>query len=381
MTTLASPGVRSPQPPASPADARVITPSLGTRFSGINSALLAVGPELARHIPIVATGFKLTPVMPLIRLRTALRIFRRGPKRIWHARRNVEMVAGLFLRHVLRYPLILVWTSHALRRHTRFTRFCYHRMDAVIATTRKAASFLDCPAQVVYLGVDLKVYHPPTTAVREIAGKNLPGKRNLGLFGRIRASKGTGDLVAALIALLPRYPDWGAVIIGQATAQELAYEQGLKNQLAAAGLAERVRFVGFIPDLREIPGWYRALDLVVCASRAEGFGLPCLEGMASGCPVVATTAGAWPEIISEGEDGWLARIADPADLARALEKALATDEPTLAEMGRRACAKVTRDFAIEREAAGLLKVYRMLLASHDTSPAAARANSPDQPPI
>ena len=350
-----------PGPLSSPADARVITPSLGTRFSGINSTLLAVGSELARHIPIVATGFQLSPVVPLVPLGTALRVFRRGPPRIWHARRNVEMIAGLFLRHVLRYPLILLWTSAAQRRHTWLTRWCYHRMDALVATTRKAAGFLDRPAQVVYHGVDLRVYHPPPDGRREREKKNLPGKRNLGVFGRVRASKGTGDLVAALIAVLPRHPDWGAVIIGQATAQELAYEQGLKNQLAAAGLSGRVRFVGFIPDLREIPGWYRALDLVVCASRAEGFGLPCLEGMASGCPVVATTAGAWPEIISEGEDGWLARTNDPADLACALEKALATEPETLAAMGRRACAKVARDFAIEREAAGLLKVYQTLL--------------------
>lgn len=91
--------------------------------------------------------------------------------------------------------------------------------------------------------------------------------------------------------------------------------------------------------------------------------MTCLEGMASGCPVVATTAGAWPEIVTPGEDGWIARANDRADLARALENALATDAETMAAMGRRACAKVTRDFAIEREAAGLLTVYQALFDS------------------
>lgn len=93
--------------------------------------------------------------------------------------------------------------------------------------------------------------------------------------------------------------------------------------------------------------------------------MTCLEGMASGCPVVATTAGAWPEIVTPGEDGWIARANDRADLARALENALATDAETMAAMGRRACAKVTRDFAIEREAAGLLTVYQALFDSAD----------------
>jgi glycosyltransferase involved in cell wall biosynthesis len=342
-------------------DVRVVTPSLGLRFSGINSTLISVGSELARHIPIVATGFGLTPAVPKMPLVSALRALRRGPQRIWHARRNIEMIVGLLLRRVLRYPLILLWTSAGQRRHSWITRFCYRRMDGVVATTRKAAEYLDCPARIVYHGVDIRVYYPPADREMERKGKSLPGVRNLGLFGRIRPGKGTGDLVAALINVLPRHPEWGAVIIGQTAVNNLAYASILKHRLRAAGLQDRVRFAGFIRDFRDIPGWYRALDLVVCASRSEGFGVTCLEGMASGCPVVATTAGAWPEIVAEGEDGWLARARDPADLARALECALSTDTGTLAAMGRRAREKAVRDFSIEREAAGLLAVYHELL--------------------
>jgi mannosyltransferase len=265
-----------------------------------------------------------------------LRVFRKGPRRIWHARRNIEMVAGLFLKHVLRYPLILLWTSAAQRHHSWFTRFLYRRMDGLIATTRKAASFLKCPATVVHHGVNVRTYHPPEDRDSERRDKVLPGRRNAGVFGRVRPQKGTGDLVAALMEVLPRHPDWGVVIIGQTTEEHRGYERELKNKLRDAGLEKRVRFIGFIPDFREIPSWYRALALVVCASRTEGFGVTCLEAMASGCPVVATDAGAWPDLITEGEDGWLAKAGQAADLARALDLAFATDEKDLAVMGHRA---------------------------------------------
>jgi len=359
-----------------PDSARVIAPSLGRRFSGINATMIAVIPEIARRVPILATGYHLSPNVPQASLAAVLQVSRRGPRRIWHARRNTDMLLGLVLRYVLRFPLILLWTSAAQRRHTWITRFYYRHMDAIIATTRKAAGFLDRPATVVYHGVDVSVYRPPADRAAERAARALPGRRNLGVFGRIRPQKGTGDLVEALVRVLPRFPDWGAVVVGAATAEHQAYERELKERLRKAGLADRVLFTGFIDDFDAIPGWYRSLDLVVCASRNEGFGVTCLEGMASGCPVVATEAGAWPELIDEGEDGWLARTGDPEDLARALALALATDVAALAAMGRDARDKVERGFAIESEAQGIVEVYRELFARYGEPPIEVRPEPP-----
>jgi mannosyltransferase len=353
--------LKTPNDAPQPTDARVIVPSLSRRFSGINATLNAVTPEIARQFPIVATGTHIDAHVPKITFRDALRLAKSTPPRIWHARRNVEMLVGLILRHVLRYPILLLWTSAALRRHSWITRFYYRRMDAIIATTRKAAGFLEREAHVVYHGVNVGTFHPPDDPADARRRKQLPGKRNLGIFGRVRPSKGTGDLVDALCEVFPKHPDWGAVIIGQTTEEFRLYEMSLRKKLQAAGIENRVQFIGFIPDSSQIPGWYQALDLVVCASRSEGFGLPCLEAMASGCPVVATTAGAWPEIVSEGQDGWLAQAANPDDLARALSLALSADADTLVAMGQRARGKVIHDFTIEREARGIIAVYQGLL--------------------
>ena len=147
----------------------------------------------------------------------------------------MDMLAGLVLRHVLRYPLILLWTSAAQRRHSWITRFYYRHMDAIIATTRKAAGFLERPATVVYHGVDVRAYHPPADRTAERDLRSLPGRRNLGIFGRIRPQKGSGDLVDALVRVLPRFPDWGAVIVGAATPEHQGYERRSQGAVACRG--------------------------------------------------------------------------------------------------------------------------------------------------
>ncbi len=69
---------------------------------------------------------------------------RRHRVRVWHARRNNEMLVGLLLRSMLRMPLKLVFTSAAQRRHTAYTRWLMRRMDAVIATSTRSGSFCRC---------------------------------------------------------------------------------------------------------------------------------------------------------------------------------------------------------------------------------------------
>jgi mannosyltransferase len=94
----------------------------------------------------------------------------------------------------------------------------------------------------------------------------------------------------------------------------------------------------------------------VCASRQEGFGLPCLEAMASGCAVVATHAGAWPEIVTP-ESGRLVPCADAAAMAAAIEEVL-SHTTTLGAAGRNL---VEQRFAIANEARGIQAVYDRLL--------------------
>src|SRR5690606_36056809 len=137
------------------------------------------------------------------------------PVRVWHARRNPEMLAGLILRDVLRAPLKLVFTSASQRDHTRWTRMLIRRMDEVIATSRKTAAYLEVPATVVMHGIDLDRFHPAPDRAQAARALGLdPARLYAGCFGRVRRQKGTDLFVDAMIALLPRHPNWSAIVAG-----------------------------------------------------------------------------------------------------------------------------------------------------------------------
>ena len=118
--------------------------------------------------------------------------------------------------------------------------------------------------------------------------------------------------------LLPKYPDFTAVVIGFVSVDNRLFVERLKQRIAAAGLSERIRFLGELP-IEEVPLWYQRISIYVFASRVEGFGLTMLEAMAAGDAVVATRAGAAETVIADGETGVLAPIDDVDGLVAALE--------------------------------------------------------------
>src|SRR5208337_4319726 len=150
---------------------------------------------------------------------------------------------------------------------------------------------------------------PPADRRAAFCETGLPGKYAIGAFGRVRRQKGTDLFIEAMCRLLPQYPDFSAVVIGLATVDNRPFLEGLKQRVAAAGLAERIRFLGELP-IEEVPRWYQCISIYVFASRVEGFGLTMLEAMAAGDAVVATRAGAAEMIISDGDDGVLAPVGD-----------------------------------------------------------------------
>ncbi len=338
----------------------VIAPSLGIRYSGINASMTAVLPEQAKRIRIAALGFHIGDPIPQISVWQFCRHCWRSRWRVWHARRNIDMLVGLILRYVFRYRLLLVFTSAAQRRHSWITRFCLGRMDGLIATSTAAAGYLNRDAAVVPHGVNIDVFSPPANRTATWNDRGLPGKHGIGVFGRVRPQKGTEEFVDAMIQVLPHRPDWTAVIIGETTPEFRTFQRRLRTKIGDAGLTKRILFTGFLTEFEDIPNWYRALSVVVCPSRTEGFGLSCLEAMASGCPVVATRAGAWPELVCDGVDGHLLPCADTNALSAAVLKI--TEDPLRTfQMGQRAREKVVRQYRISTEADGIYAVYRELL--------------------
>ncbi len=347
----------------------VIIPNLNWRYSGGTAVNRTIAPLIAKRWraawfgPDRAEGIAGLSLTDLIRLR--FRTPPHGKVRIWHARRNVEMLAGLFL-NLFGYGFALIFNSASQRKKTWLTDFLISRMDAVIATSEAAAQYLSRQATVIHHGIDVDLYSPPADRIAAFTQTGLPGKYGIGTFGRVRRQKGSDLFVDAMCRLLPKYPDFCAVVVGLTTVDNLPLVEGLKQQIAAAGLTDRIRFLGELP-IEEVPLWYQRISIYIFASRVEGFGLTMLEAMAAGDAVVATRAGAAEMVIADGEDGVLAPVGDAEALAAAIEPLMREPE-RIESMGRRAREKVVESFSRDREADEISAVYQKVWAARAPEP-------------
>ncbi|RLT00986.1 MAG: glycosyltransferase family 1 protein [Planctomycetota bacterium] len=340
-------------------DTEVIAPNLKRKYSGVTSTVAALLPIQERELRIATVGPRLPLDWPQLGAMDVLWNIRspiKGrPFRIWHARRNGEMLAGVVLKWMSGKKLKLVFTSAAQREHTRWTRSLIRRMDAVIAVSPESASYLKVPCTVISHGVDTSKFHPSSDRVQEWKAGGMPGRYGIGIFGRVRAQKGTDRFVDAMCALLPKYPDFTAVIVGSIKPEELAFVADLKSRAAAAGVASRIVFLGELP-MEEVRAWLRRVIVNVSPQRWEGFGLLPLEAGASATTTVATRVGAAPRLIVNGETGYLVDMDDMASLQARLDELMASPDATIA-MGIAAHRHVLAGFSIERESAAIGAVY------------------------
>ncbi|AXI46056.1 glycosyl transferase family 1 [Sulfitobacter sp. SK012] len=340
-------------------DFRVIAPNFKRRLSGVTATIVRLVPLQAKDIEIVATGPVLPSHVPQIPLHQLITMSR-GPTRVWHARRNVEMLGGLGLKYLLGKRLKLLFTSASQRKQTGLTRWLIRRMDGVIATSDRTASYLEGAADVIMHGIDTEGFAPVSDrkALRKKMGLPTSGPL-IGCYGRIRAQKGTDAYVDAMIEVLGKHPDASALVMGRATQEHEAFERDLRSRVTKAGLAERILFMPEVPT-EAMADWYAALDLYVAPQRWEGFGLTPIEAMATGCPVVATRVGAFEQLVVQDETGLLVDADDIPGLAAATAEAL-SDPERLARWRTASRAHVEADYSIKREAAAIVAVYRRLL--------------------
>ena len=336
----------------------VIAPNLKRRLSGVTATIVRLLPLQAQSIRIVATGPGLPAHVPCVPLLSVILMSGRT-YRVWHARRNTEMLMGLILRHVLRKRLKLVFTSASQRHHTRYTRLLISGMDVVVATSRKSASYLRRSSRVIMHGIDTEMFCPPQDRRAHRRSLGLPENVTIGCFGRIRRQKGTDVFVDAMLEILPRHAGVTALVMGRAAHKHGPFLENLREKVTQAGLQDRILFLPEVP-VEEMPRWYQALDLLVAPQRWEGFGLTPLEAMACGVPVIATTVGAFDELVVEGKTGLLIPLGDAGRMHEAVAKALASPA-TLQQWSAAARRHVEKKYRIEAEAESLNTLYRELL--------------------
>jgi len=237
----------------------------------------------------------------------------------------------------------------------RWRRFAprYRRADAVVAISRHAADEgihhlgLDAGrVEVVHLGVDPR-FHPGTEE------EGHAGEPYVLVVSEYSRRKGFDDAFAVIGELAEAGLPHRLKVVGRVPPHVAAE---LDQLVRSSARPDRIDLLGFVPDLAAL---YRGADLVLVPSRYEGFGLPALEAMASGAPLVAYDNSSLPEVVGEG--GVLVADGDVAALAEAARSVL-TEPAQRAELRERGPAQAA-GFSWDATAARYAEIYRQVASA------------------
>lgn len=219
---------------------------------------------------------------------------------------------------------------------------------------------LACPEEkidVVLQGVDQTVFRPVPVSSDFRSRYGLDGGSRYVLYvGAESPRKNLPRLLQAFALLRQRMPDVRLVKVG--TPEYLPQFRQLTQLIDTLDLGQHVRFLDHLPE-EDLVAFYNAADLFVFPSLYEGFGLPPLEAMACGTPVVCSNAASLPEVVGDA-----AITVDPYDveaLAEAMYRVLG--DPDLQQDLRRRGLERAAGFTWERTARETVQVYQEVLKS------------------
>lgn len=343
-------------------DVELIIGNSGKNFSGVTSITIQLLSYQYKQINLAVLGssfisdeFKTINFYQFIKL-TRNKLFN-GKNRIFFTRRNDEMIQGLIAKYIFSSKIKIIFLSTAQRNHTKFTKWLISKMDSVISTSKKAASYLEKEADtIIPHGVDLKRFSTPINKKDSWEKLNLPGTLGIGIFGRVRHSKGIDILVDAAINILPNYPFATVIICGETQIEDQPYKKKIITKIKTANLEDRIIFLGK-RTFEELPNLFQGMTIVAALSRNEGYGLTPLEGMASGAAVLTSSEGVWDEIIRDGTDGYVVNTNDVKQTTEKLDLLIKNSSKTKI-MGENAAKYVKQNFSIETEAKKLIDHIR-----------------------
>ena len=261
----------------------------------------------------------------------------------------------------------LVHTEHNVwDRYRTATRWAnaltYRRNDAVIAVSHAVAASV--PPGRRYPGDWLSVVHHgpdltgaptgPQARADARAALGLPADAVvIGTVGNLTPKKDQATLLTAYAELRREHPRARLVLIGAGP-----LDGRLRTRAAELGLDDVV-FAGSRPD---VPALLAGLDVFALSSRQEGLPVALMEAMTSGLPSVVTRVGGMPEVLDDGEQGYLVPPADPGALSEALGR-LVADPALRGRLGAAARERSAR-FDVAGAQQAVEAVYRRVLRPH-----------------
>jgi glycosyltransferase involved in cell wall biosynthesis len=180
------------------------------------------------------------------------------------------------------------------------------------------------------------------------------GNYIIAIVGRLSPEKGHDVFLKAARRVIDELPHVTFLVVGSGPLVAT-----LKRQVASLKLERHVVFKGHRPDLS---GIYRATDVLVLSSFTEGIPNVLLESFAYGRPAVASAVGGVPEVLVDGENGWLVRPGDDGAIASRVLRLLKNSNQRR-RMGEAGRTTIERHFSFERRTALLVGMYDRILSS------------------
>ena len=333
----------------------------------------------ARDVQIVRIdelGREISPLRDFVATLRLARLIRRERPDILHTHTakagTVGRVAALFAgRH--RPPIIVhTFHGHVLRGYfgvlrsrlfLLLERWLAKRTTALIAVSPQVRDDLVAlgvaPAgrfAVIRLGIELAERVDGQRDGRAESRRYLgiaPDRFAVGWIGRMTAVKRTDDVLVAFKRLREDGVDAVLCMVGDGPDRP-----GLEQRAQELGVVRDTLFLGYQED---VAPYYAAFDALVLPSSNEGTPVSAIEALAAGRPVVATRVGGVPDVVQEGEDGFLVEPGATDDLAARLAE-LARDPKLRERMGRAGRERVLPRYAVERLVDDIDRLYRALLS-------------------
>jgi glycosyltransferase involved in cell wall biosynthesis len=223
----------------------------------------------------------------------------------------------------------------------------------------KALVPLQCPCRVIPMGVCLPDHPPMLNDVRE---------HTILYVGRLVEWKGVDTLIRSMIFVKKTIPDSRLTIVGEGP-----FRDSLEHLIQDAGLTDIVRFYGRATD-DDLVKLYDSAAVFVLPSRRyqglvmEGLGVVLLEAMSHGVPVIGSNVGGIPDIIIDGETGFLVPEQDPSALAEKIVRLL-SDAVLREKFRRNGLLKVKTHFSWDSISTRFSEVYHQAIEKNAESSA------------
>lgn len=233
--------------------------------------------------------------------------------------------------------------------------YSIEKADAVTAVSnfmqREAYERLGIEREVKVIPnfVDSNLFYPAECDVLE---KRIDGEVIIIHVSNFRPVKHVPDLIYAMRMIVKEEPKTKLLLVGDGP--ERGPVEKLVNQF---GLDNHVTLTGFRSD---IPNLMRCSDIGVLSSETESAPLTLLEGMSTGLPMVATNVGGIPEIITDGQDGFIVPPKHPEVIAEAILP-LVRDSNLRSKIGAKAREKVLKYYTSDKVVNSYLKIFKSII--------------------